>query len=204
MSDSFSRVQAETIEVEVLPPQGRRRGTGPATSTTSTPPMGSANPLPVDEAEALPRLIALVMDNLFPLPGTKRRFGLNPFLDLVPIFGDGAAAVVSTLTLLVAARLRVPKVVMIRMSINIMLNAAIGTIPAVGEAFAFLFRPSMRNYALLKKYLSEDGIKPAPASTRGDWVFVLTLLGVVGMGLVGFIVLGAYLLYAVLHALFGS
>ncbi len=34
------------------------------------------------------------------------RFGLNPVMDLIPVVGDGAAAVISALTMFVAARIR--------------------------------------------------------------------------------------------------
>jgi hypothetical protein len=100
-------------------------------------------------AQAVPRIIALLMDDLFRLPGTRRRFGLNPVLDLIPAIGDASAAVVSAITLLVAARNRVPKVVITRMGLNILINALIGIIPGVGEVFAFWFRPSHRNYESL-------------------------------------------------------
>ncbi|HSP45190.1 MAG TPA: M50 family metallopeptidase [Chthoniobacterales bacterium] len=55
--------------------------------------------------------------------------------------GDASAAVVSAITLFVAARNRVPKVVITRMGLNILVNALIGVIPGVGEVFAFWFRP---------------------------------------------------------------
>lgn len=188
MAGEYSKSKAETIEVEVLPPEGKERAFG-----------GS---LPENEADALPRLIALVMDNLFKVPGTQWRFGLNPFLDLLPIFGDGAAAVVSALTLFVAARYRVPKVVMARMGLNILLAAGIGTIPAVGEIFALLYRPSMRNYKLLHKHLLEHG-EAGKASTRADWLFVLSLVGAVLLVFGVCIAMGAFLFYAMWRAIFG-
>ena len=180
-----SKPEVETIEVEVIPP--KRKGTASHGQSF--------------ESEALPRLVALVMDNLFKVPGSKMRFGLNPFLDLVPVFGDGAAAVVSALTLFVAARLRVPKVVLARMGLNILLNAVMGVIPGVGEVFAFWFRPSMRNYKLLQKHMVEH---PAVRrlSTRGDWLFVAALVGGVLVVFAMCIGAGAWLTWWMLHGLF--
>lgn len=178
MRDELARQPVETIEVEVLPPERKSPG-----------------------AEALPRLIALVMDSLFKLPGTTMRLGLNPFLDLIPVVGDGAAAVVSALTLFVAARHRVPRVVMARMGLNILLNAAVGVIPGVGEVFAFWFRPSHRNYLLLQKHLNEKGQR-REASTHGDWLFVLALAGGVLLVFGMCIAFGAFLFYALWRALF--
>jgi hypothetical protein len=110
---------AKTIDFEVLPPEAEA----------------------VKRRQALPRIIALLMDDLFRVPGTKRRFGLNPLLDLIPAIGDASAATISAATLFVAARSGVPKVVIARMGLNILLNAMIGVIPGIGEAFAFWFRP---------------------------------------------------------------
>lgn len=136
--------------------------------------------LPKDsgEAQAVPRIIAQLMDNLFHVPGTKLRFGLNPVLDLIPVVGDGAAAVVSTLTLLVAARSGVPKIVITRMGMNILLNAVIGIFPIVGEGFALWFRPSSRNYEILKKHLPRPGTTIA-VSTNSDRLFVLGITALV-------------------------
>jgi len=189
MADSYSKEKVETIEVEVLPPEGKGRG--------------FAQKLPAGQMDALPRLIALLMDNLFKIPGVKQRLGLNPFLDLLPVFGDGAAAVVSALTLFVAARYRVPNVVLVRMAMNILLNAVIGIIPGVGEVFAFWFRPSSRNFAMLQKHLSEQGER-REASTREDWLFVTGLVGGVLLVFTVCIGLGTYFFYALLHATFFS
>ena len=189
MAGPYSKSKPETIEVEVLPPEGK---TG-----------DFARRVPQGEAETLPRLIALLMDNLFKLPGIKWKFGLNPFFDLLPVFGDGAAAVISALTLLIAARYRVPKVVLARMGLNILLNAVIGIIPGVGEVFAFWFRPSTRNYAMLQKHLSEHGER-RERSTRGDWLFVFGLAGGALLVFGVCIAAGAWLFYALLHAVFSG
>ncbi len=106
------------------------------------------------------------------------RFGLNPVMDLIPVVGDGAAAVISAVTLFVAARNRLPKVVIARMGLNIVLNGLIGIIPGVGEAFAFWFRPSHRNYNLLKAHMAAAPLGASP-STRKDTIFVFTIVAAV-------------------------
>jgi hypothetical protein len=153
--------------------------------------------------QAVPRLIALLMDDLFRLPGTRFRFGLNPILDLIPAVGDGAAALISALTLFVAARYRVPKVIIVRMGVNIALNALIGLIPGVGEIFAFWFRPSHRNYQLLRTHIPAVASGPVPSRTR-DWLFVIAI--VIGLLLLfSFCAgVGVYLVLRLLHAIFGT
>jgi Domain of unknown function (DUF4112) len=153
-------------------------------------------------ARAVPRLIALLMDDLFPVPGTRRRFGLNPVLDLIPAIGDASAAVVSAITLFVAARSRVPKVVITRMGLNILINALIGIIPGVGEVFAFWFRPSHRNYELLKKHAPSAGGSARP-STRSDAVFVFAIVAVVLSIFAVCVLAGLYVSWLLARELFG-
>jgi len=178
--------KAETIDVEVLPPE--KEG-------------GFPREIPWGEKDALPRVVALFMDSLFKIPGTKWRLGMNPIIDLLPVVGDGAGAVISALTLFVAARYRVPKVVLMRMGANILLNGVIGIIPGVGEAFAFWFRPSTRNYHLLQKHIAENR-GSGPPSTRGDLLFVTAIIG--GVLALFFLCIGAgaYLTYWLLRHLF--
>lgn len=180
MAASVKPSPAQPIEVEVLPPANKR----------------------AVNAETLPRLVALFMDNLFRLPGTKMKFGLNPLLDLVPGIGDATAGVISAMTLIVAARQGVPKVIMARMGLNILLNSVIGIIPGVGEAFAFWFRPSLRNYHLLQKHLAQNGA--ASAATRQDWFFVIAMI--VGILLIfgACVALGFYLFALLWQVVFGS
>lgn len=146
-------------------------------------------------------MVAFLMDNLIAIPGTKRKLGLNPLLDLVPILGDGASAVISSLTLFVATRCRVPKVVIAHMSLNILLNSVMGTIPGVGEIFAFWYRPNQRNYDLLKKHSIERDARMSAPSTRHDWLFVAALAGGVMIIALLCIAAGAYVLYLLIHGL---
>jgi hypothetical protein len=151
--------------------------------------------------QALARIIALLMDDLLPVPGTKRRFGLNPVLDLIPAVGDASAAVISAVTLFVAARSRIPKVVIARMGLNILLNALIGVIPGIGEAFAFWFRPSHRNYQLLKTHMPTTIGRPR-ISTKGDSVFVFTIVAIVLLLFAGCIIAGLYVSLLIARTLF--
>jgi len=57
------------------------------------------------------------------------------------------------------------------MSLNILINEAIGIIPIVGDAFSFWFKSNARNYELLKRHTAGSR-----ASTTSDWVFVSIVL----------------------------
>lgn len=114
------------------------------------------------------------MDRLIRIPGVKKRLGLNPILDLVPGFGDIAAAGISVSVLVYGIRRGIPKILLGRMALNVLINEVIGIIPIVGSIFAFWFTANTRNYELLRQHLD------APQrSTTGDKIFVATVLGLV-------------------------
>ena len=143
-------IASEKWEWEVLPPEDRQRNAS---------------------LEALFRWLAVIMDNLLRFPGTKLRFGLDPIIGLLPGIGDAGSAIISTLALVYAARCRLPKILLVRMALNILINEFVGIIPGLGDAFSFWFKSNVRNYELLRRYSA------APArSRRGDWIFVIAVL----------------------------
>ena len=126
---------------------------------------------PDKPVEPLFRWIAFFMDNLIRVPGTNFRIGIDPILGLIPGVGDTSSAVVSALALVQAARQGMPKIVLARMAMNILLNELIGIVPVIGDAFSFWFKSNARNYELVKQHAS--GSRRAK---RSDWVFVIGVL----------------------------
>jgi hypothetical protein len=141
---------AKEVEWEVLPPEEKERRA---------------------QLEPLFRWIALIMDNLLRVPGTKFRFGLDPLIGLIPGFGDSASAVISALALVQAARRGLPKIVLARMSLNILINELVGIIPGIGDAFSFWFKSNARNYQILQTQAAGP-VRPG----RSDWIFVIGVL----------------------------
>lgn len=115
-------------------------------------------------------LIARLMDDMFIIPGTTIRFGLDPIIGLLPAVGASASAVVSLALIALSSRRGVPKVVLARMAANVMLNAALDSVPVVGDALSVFFRSNTRNYELLQKHAG-----PSRPSTTGDWLFLAGL-----------------------------
>jgi hypothetical protein len=121
----------------------------------------------LDEVE----LIAWLLDNSIPIPGTGRRVGLDGIIGLVPGVGDLLSAGISVLVVVRAARLSLPRIVLVRMLVNVALDLGIGAIPVLGDAFDLWFKASTRNLDLMRRYLA------APeSSTRGQWLFFGVLL----------------------------
>jgi hypothetical protein len=122
--------------------------------------------------EPLFKWVAIIMDGLLRIPGSKRRLGLNPVADLIPVVGDISAAFVSASVLLYGLTRGLPKILLARMALNIFINELVGLVPVVGSAFAFWFRPNERNYRLLQRHVD------LPSRPRkGDWIFVLSIMG---------------------------
>ncbi len=124
-----------------------------------------------EQLEPLFRWIALLMDDLLRLPGTRFRIGIDPLIGLIPGIGDTGSAMVSALALIQAARHGMPKIILARMSLNILLNELIGIVPVFGDAFSFWFKSNARNYQLLKQHTAAP--RKADAS---DWLFVTGVL----------------------------
>src|SRR5207302_2447586 len=100
------------------------------------------------------------------------RFGLDPLIGLLPGLGDTASAVVSALALVYAARCGLPKILLARMSLNILINEMVGIVPGIGDAFSFWFKSNTRNYELLQRHWG------APRRRRtSDWVLVGAVVG---------------------------
>ena len=161
---------AQEIEFEVLPPEETQKRS---------------------ELEQLFRWLAVIMDNLLRVPGTQFRFGLDPLIGLVPGIGDTGSTIVSAMALIAAARRGLPKILLARMSLNILINEAVGIIPIVGDAFSFWFKSNARNYELLKKFST------APRrSTASDWAFVIFVLAALLVILAVSLALSFWLLYS--------
>jgi hypothetical protein len=117
-----------------------------------------------------------VLDELVTVPGTSQRVGLDPVVGLIPVVGDAVAAGVGLWVIGEAARFGVPRVVLGRMVVNLVVDIAIGAIPLLGDIFDFAFRSNSRNLTLFRRHALDP-----EASTRGDQRFfaglVLALLG---------------------------
>jgi hypothetical protein len=139
------------VEWEVLPPEDRQRR---------------------NSLEPLFRWLAFIMDEFLRVPGTKFRFGLDPIIGLLPGLGDTASAIISTFALVYAARCRLPKIVLARMAVNILINELVGIVPGIGDAFSFWFKSNRRNYELLQRHIAVP-----KRARKSDWIFVGAVLG---------------------------
>ncbi len=131
---------------------------------------------PRDEARehllAIADILAKVMDTSIRIPGTSWSIGLDPLLGLIPGIGDAIANLIGTVILGIATRLQIPRIVLTRMSLNLLINGTVGAVPIVGDIFSVWFRSHARNAALLR----EAAQKP-DRETHADWFYVVGIIG---------------------------
>ena len=137
-----------------------------------------------DRALVALRKWAVLLDSAFQVPGTRWRFGLDPIVGLFPGAGDLVTGFFSVMILLHSVRLRIPKVVIARMMLNIGLDLLTGAVPLLGDLFDAAFKSNLRNLALLERH-ARPGVPPE----RSDYIFVwvcvaiLVLLAVVPLAI---------------------
>ena len=127
----------------------------------------SRSPIPPDPALPALRKWAVLLDSAFHVPGTNMRFGMDPVIGLIPGAGDLITGFLSVVILLHALRLRVPKVIVGRMLMNIATDLVVGAVPLLGDFFDAAFKANLKNMALLEAY-AQPGSRPRPS----DYVLV--------------------------------
>lgn len=158
----------------------------------------------IEDESKLPRdLLALrnlgiLLDRAFAVPGTKRRVGIAPIIGLVPGIGDFIGAILSTWIVVGALRHRVPAGKIIRMVLNIVADAAIGTIPVIGDIFDFLFQENLTNVETLLRYRDRTR---SPRTTAQVSLIAMAILILILLAIVLMIILLIFLLAQVINTL---
>ena len=137
--------------------------------------MITEDPMDQESREALRRaadILAKVLDTALPIPGTRVRLGLDPIIGLLPGIGDALASFVGSAIVVMASQLHVPRIVLTRMSLNVLVNGVVGAIPVAGDFFSIWFRSNARNAELLRRH----GASRRRPSTFGDWAFVAGII----------------------------
>lgn len=137
---------------------------------------------PVGEPAKATRALSWLLDEVFRVPGTQFRFGIDPLMSFFPAVGTTMGAVFGTVVLADAVRLRAPATVLTRMLFNHLINWLFGAIPVVGPFFDAWWKSNARNVKLLDRTI-RDRAQVRKASTT-YWlvvagVFVVSVLLVV-------------------------
>ncbi len=133
--------------------------------------------------------LSTYLDELFKVPGTGWKLGLDSLIGLIPNVGDTVTSLASFYILVAGVRYGVPKITLLRMAFNIGLDYVVGSIPFVGDAFDFFWKSNKQNMDLIRERGTGKG-----SGTTGDYIFVfgiiLLLIGI----LIASIVVSVYIL----------
>jgi hypothetical protein len=118
--------------------------------------------------------IAALLDDMFRIPGTQIRFGLDALIGWIPGIGDAMAGIASFLIVFAAWRRGVQAVTLVRMIANVLLETTLGAIPVAGDVFHIFWKANRRNYRLLIREKEQPG-----SNTGRDWMFLAIILSTV-------------------------
>jgi len=99
--------------------------------------------------------LAHLLDDVFRVPGTRLRFGLDGVIGLIPGVGDAATGALAAYLAVRARAIGLPAGVILRMAANVGVDLAVGSIPVAGDLFDFGFKANRRNVDLLKRELAK-------------------------------------------------
>jgi hypothetical protein len=149
-----------------------------------------ARPIRDNDASAIQWVeqLSRMMDSRFIIPGTKIRFGIDPILSLLPVFGDLITFIISGMLIYTMRNHGASRNVAIKMILNATLDAVIGAVPIVGTIFDIFYKANDRNIKLLKEHYFEG-------KHQGSGNGLLAIIAIVAVVLVAAAFYGIYKLF---------
>jgi hypothetical protein len=144
---------------------------GPLTSAPVVPEVVTLDPRRVQRL----RRVGWLLDNSIPIPGTRYTLGIDQLIGLVPGIGDLVGGFLSLYIIIEAARMGLPRGVLLRMGWNVAVDTLVGEIPILGDLFDIGFKANIRNLALLDGYVARP-VEVRRASGRLVAALVVGLL----------------------------
>ena len=133
------------------------------------------------------------LDSGIRIPVLGWRIGLESILGLVPGVGDATGAILGGWVVAEAVRGGARPATLVRMLINLALDAMVGAVPLVGDLFDFVWKANSRNIALLERH-QHDAVKAGRADRGFVAVLVIVTAVVCVVPVIGGIYLAARLL----------
>lgn len=119
------------------------------------------------------RRLAHLLDSSIPLPGGYC-IGLDGVIGFVPFVGDAVGALLSSYIVIQAAQLGVSTRLLLKMMLNIIVEAMVGVIPILGDIFDMAWKANERNIKLLNQQL--PGIKTRSTSAKRRLTVAVAIL----------------------------
>lgn len=102
------------------------------------------------------RQVTYLMDQAFRIPVVGTRIGVDALVGFVPVIGDFLSLVVGGYFMWRARRFGLPASAFGEMTMNIVADFAIGSIPVAGDVFDVFFKAHRRNLKVIERHLSGD------------------------------------------------
>ncbi|MGE5112531.1 MAG: DUF4112 domain-containing protein [Acidobacteriaceae bacterium] len=134
-------------------------------------PPGRATPVGSVLDETTLQWLASLLDDVFQIPGTGIRFGLDPLLGLVPGIGDLLTGAASFLIIFSAWQRQIPRVTVARMVANVAIDTLVGSVPLFGDVFDVAWKSNRKNITLLER-ANRNSIR---RQDWRDWLFFVGL-----------------------------
>jgi hypothetical protein len=145
----------------------------------------------------IPGLVRL-MDDALGVPGTRYRIGWDALAGFfVPFVGDAVSALSHLVLLWAAFRIRAPRIVIARMTINAAIDIVTGAVPLLGDLFDVAFKANRKNLELL-----ERAQRAGQHATRGsDYLVVAGAVLAVLLAMLVPLVLAGWVITKLVHHL---
>ncbi len=123
--------------------------------------------------------LARLMDSQFKIG--KFRFGLDPIINLFPILGDSITVIISLFIVFTMYKYGASGKLVIKMMLNVLIDAIVGAIPFLGWIFDFYFKANEKNILLLKEHYVEG-------KHRGSGIDILFIIFIVFFALIALLI----------------
>ncbi len=103
------------------------------------------------------RAVSTLMDDVVPIPGTNKSFGIDPLLSIDPTpVGDLVGGAISLYIVAESANLGVPYTTLVKMIGNVAVDVGIGSVPVLGVLLDAVWKANKRNFALVEEYVERQ------------------------------------------------
>jgi hypothetical protein len=120
--------------------------------------------------------LARMLDDIFVIPGTSIRFGLDPLIGLIPGIGDLITGFASFLIIFSGWQRGLSRVTISRMVANVAIDTLLGSVPVVGDVFDATWKSNRKNLALLQRAEAQPTKKQTLLDALFLGVVILILL----------------------------
>lgn len=111
------------------------------------------------------RKLTELLDTEFNILGV--RFGIDPILNVIPVFGSLISTFTSLYLFWIGYQLKVPTIIYLKMFLNIFWDLLLSNIPIVGIVFDIFYKSNVKNLAILENFYQRNDRTDNEGGSRG-------------------------------------